>query len=370
MKKLLVICICLIIVLSCSKETDNTPIISPVSGFTFSYNSSNYKTVQFQNASHFINSNTKYYWTFGDSAVSEKENTSYTYKEDGDYKIVLKVTNGNLSDCSVQTVHITKFSIDSTAKAPIVAYVYSQNKNAIYFQDASAGTNSNTSYFWTFGDGKTDTNENPNHTYVLDGVYYVVLKVTTNERSYSFSKSILVTASSNPAYDTIRPIPMFTYTYLNGTVYFVNASSFTTSITTYHWYFGDGTEDSNENPTHVFAANGSYSVVLKVSNVHYSVTYEKQLDIPVIKPIVIDPLKKPVANFVYTKQTIGVNFQNSSSNVMPTTVYFWTFGDGLTSTEENPFHNYAKNGSYKVVLKVTNENISDSYSYPDPIIIP
>ena len=258
MKNLLIACICLIIVLSCSKETDNTPVISPVSAFSFSYSSSNYKIVQFQNASHYINSSSKYYWTFGDSAVSEKENPSYTYKADGDYKVVLKVTNGNLSDCSVQTVHITKLIIDSTAKSPIVAFVYSQNKNVVYFQDASAGTDSKTTYYWTFGDGDTASNENPNHVYALEGIFNTVLKVTANGKSYCFSKSILITTSSNPAYDTIRPVPMFTYTYLNGTTYFFDASSFTTSATTYHWYFGDGTESTDENPTYVYPANGSY----------------------------------------------------------------------------------------------------------------
>jgi PKD repeat protein len=361
MKNLFIACSCFIMFISCSKVTDNTPAISPVSAFTFSYSGSNYKTVQFQNASHFINSNTKYYWTFGDSAFSIKENASYTYKIDGDYQVVLKVTNGNMSDCSVQTVHISKIAIDSSSKVPIVTFVYSQNKNAIYFQNASAGTNPNTSYFWTFGDGITDSHENPNHTYVADGVYNVVLKVTMNEKSYSFSKSILVTASANPAYDTIKPVPMFTYTYFNGTMYFINSSSYTTSITSYHWYFGDGSEDKTENPTHVYA-KGSYSVVLKVSNIFYSVTIEKQIDIPVIQPVNFDSLRRPTALFVYTKQTVGINFQNSSSNVTPTTTYFWTFGDGATSTDENPYHNYAKNGTYEVVVKVTNDNISDSYS--------
>jgi PKD repeat protein len=350
--------------LSCSKVTDNTPVISPVSAFTFSYTSSNYKTVQFQNASHFINSNTKYYWTFGDSAFSIKENASYTYKLDGDYKVVLKITNGNLSDCSVQTVHISKIAIDSSSKAPIVTFVYSQNKKAIFFQNASAGTNPNTSYFWTFGDGLTDIHENPNHTYILDGIYNVVLKVTMNEKSYSFAKSILITASANPTYDTIRPIPMFTYTYFNGTMYFINASSFTTSITSYHWYFGDGDESTDENPTYAaYPVNGSYSVVLKVSNAFYTVTTEKQIDIPVIQPVNFDSLRKPHAKFVFTKLATGINFQNSSSNVTPTTTYSWTFGDGSKSTEENPFKSdYIKGTTYSVVLKVTNDNISDSYS--------
>jgi PKD repeat protein len=363
MKNLLITCFCLIIVLSCSKETDNTITISPISAFTFSYNSSNYKIVQFQNASHFINTSSTYYWTFGDSSYSRNENPHYAYKADGDYKVVLKVTNGNLSDCSVQTVHITKQQIDSSAKAPIVAFVYSQNKNAFYFQDASIGTNLYTSYFWTFGDGDTAASiENPNHVYILDGVYSVVLKVTSNGKSYCFSKSILVTSSSNPAYDTIKPIPMFTYSYLNGTVYFVDASSFTTSATTYHWYFGDGDESNEENPAYsAYSVNGSYSVVLKVSNAFYTVSCEKQIVIPV--PLVIDSTKKPIARFVYTKLPTGYNFQNASSNVLTTATYLWTFGDGTTSTAPNPpLHPYTNNGSYAVVLTVTNENISNSYS--------
>lgn len=55
----------------------------------------------------------------------------------------------------------------------------------------------------------------------------------------------------------------------------------------------------------------------------------------------------PVADFSYTAQTNQLVFENESQAA---TDYLWDFGDGFTSTEENPTHAYAATGSYTVTL--------------------
>ncbi len=48
-----------------------------------------------------------------------------------------------------------------------------------------------------------------------------------------------------------------------------------------------------------------------------------------------------------------------SGQVTQETEYFWDFGDGSTSTEENPEHTYTAAGVYTVTLEATTETSSN-----------
>ncbi|HET8859196.1 PKD domain-containing protein [Marivirga sp.] len=56
------------------------------------------------------------------------------------------------------------------------------------------------------------------------------------------------------------------------------------------------------------------------------------------------------ANFTSAVTELTVNFTNTSLNAE---TYMWDFGDGTTSTEENPTHTYAADGTYPVTLTAT-----------------
>lgn len=57
----------------------------------------------------------------------------------------------------------------------------------------------------------------------------------------------------------------------------------------------------------------------------------------------------PMALFDYQTEGVKVQFTNYSTDA---TEYLWDFGDGNTSTEENPFHEYEKSGNYIITLTV------------------
>ncbi|MCA9770746.1 PKD domain-containing protein, partial [Candidatus Dependentiae bacterium] len=62
----------------------------------------------------------------------------------------------------------------------------------------------------------------------------------------------------------------------------------------------------------------------------------------------------PVANFTYTIDGLEVTFTDQSSDVDgPITAWSWNFGDGGTSTSEDPVHTYSDAGIYGVALQVT-----------------
>lgn len=70
-----------------------------------------------------------------------------------------------------------------------------------------------------------------------------------------------------------------------------------------------------------------------------------------IKSIVKDGVK-PVAAFTASSGSLSVTFNNTSTSAES---YYWQFGDGTSSTEKSPVHNYAVPGKFKVTLKVTSE---------------
>ncbi len=59
----------------------------------------------------------------------------------------------------------------------------------------------------------------------------------------------------------------------------------------------------------------------------------------------------PVPSFTYTVNGNTVYFNNTTQHGMN---YYWDFGDGVTSTEENPVHTYANQQIYQVYLKAYN----------------
>lgn len=129
----------------------------------------------------------------------------------------------------------------------------------------------------------------------------------------------------------------------NGNADFSNNSSFATQ---FWWDFGDGSPSSSDaNPSHVYAAEGVYPVVLIASDTcGNSDTIAQSIVVQCI------PSTTPIADFTHSISSDTVYFSNNSSNA---NTYFWDFGDGQTATDANPMHIFAANGDYTVMLVVT-----------------
>ncbi len=80
-----------------------------------------------------------------------------------------------------------------------------------------------------------------------------------------------------------------------------------------------------------------------------------------------DNLMPPLSEFSATQNCLSVEFENKSTNIV--TSYLWDFGDGTTSTEENPTHTYSTNGEYSVSLTTTNNSGNNKKEKEDFIII-
>ncbi|UBM63618.1 PKD domain-containing protein [Candidatus Sulfidibacterium hydrothermale] len=146
------------------------------------------------------------------------------------------------------------------------------------------------------------------------------------------------------------PVANFTASTTTGkaplTVTFTDHSSNTPVF--WHWDFGDGGKSTLQNPTHTYTQAGTYRVTLTAINSYGSGT---------IKTDSIVVVDAPVANFTASPAgstaPVTVTFTDHSSNT-PTS-WHWDFGDGDTSTLQNPTHTYTQVGAYMVILTATNK---------------
>ncbi|MBI4931305.1 MAG: PKD domain-containing protein [Bacteroidetes bacterium] len=155
----------------------------------------------------------------------------------------------------------------------------------------------------------------------------------------------------------------FTYTINGATVAFTNTCSGNT-IPYYSWSFGDGNGNSVANPANTYLYNGSYPVCL-----YY---YGDSLNPPFCSATFCDTLvitnaTNPPCNAAFTTYVDQANpivyFNNNSSyNVS----WFWNFGDGNTSTVQNPVHQYSVNSTYSVCL-TTITTVGDTCFFCDTI---
>ncbi|MBN2680895.1 MAG: PKD domain-containing protein [Bacteroidales bacterium] len=113
--------------------------------------------------------------------------------------------------------------------------------------------------------------------------------------------------------------------------------------TSWSWNFGDGQTSTEQNPVHTYSATGTYTVELVVTNALGTNTYSSSVVVEG-NPLNTD-FEPGSANFCSAPAT--VLFTNQTEGA---TNFFWDFGDGQTSNEENPEHTYTEFGEYDVRL--------------------
>jgi len=164
---------------------------------------------------------------------------------------------------------------------------------------------------------------------------------------YEKSDIYMCTVSGN---EPIPPVAEFSATLTSGkvplTVKFTDKS--TGTPTKWKWNFGDGKTSTSQNPTHKYSKVGKYTVSLTIKNAAGSDT--------ITKKDYIKAVTKPIAAFSATptsgKAPLTVTFTDKSAGI-PTS-WKWSFGDGKTSVQQSPKHQYLQEGNYKVTLTVTN----------------
>lgn len=298
--------------------------------------------IQITNNSTVASGTLSYMWYFGNGDTSTAQSPVYAYPAPGTYNIKLVVSGGNNCKDSISK----SITIFPAPNADFDADTSTCQGLSIRFSDSSSSVTGGLARLWNFGDGTTSTATNPFHSFATPGTYNVKLVVTTLDGCEdSVTKQITVNTAPDAAFTAVS-------TSCSGeNVQFTNTSSVSAgTITAYSWSFGDGNTSSVENPAHIYANAGSYTVKLVItSNTGCKDSISRQ--------VIVN--NAAVANFasVSVCSNSSAQFIDSSSVAGGTIVSRkWYFGDGDSSASMNPSHVYDSAGTYNVTLVVTSNN--------------
>ena len=220
-------------------------------------------TVQFTDGSTSDDGIVSRIWDFGDGGTSTEQNPSHEYVQNGIYTVTLTVAEADGDNASeTKEAYIT---VRDTGPNPGFSGTPTSGPEplTVEFADESTSYDGIVSWSWDFGDGGSSTEQNPTYVYVQDGEYLVSLLVT--EADGSEATRFIWSFVTN---DT-GPTAEFSGTPLTGvkplTVVFTDESMSYDGIESWNWDFGDGGTSLDQNPTHVYGQEGTYTVTLSVA---------------------------------------------------------------------------------------------------------
>ncbi len=285
-------------------------------------------------------------WDMGDGTILSAQNPSHTYTSSGIFGIHLQVTNeyGCMDDTTINNAVFASTVPDIQIDADITQYC--SVPVDIHFTNNSTGSATQTDFSWDFGDGNTATDENPVNTYTALGDYDVILTVTDEygcSNTDTFPAYIhLSQVVADFSYSSIATSPDTAC--LGDEVTFTNNSGIYCS-----WFFGDGSSMLNVSVPdvgHTFTQSGTYTVTL------------------IAAPG--DPCADTITKDIFIQQVTASFIANQTEDCkVPFTPHFtdqsssnavqwdWDFGDGNTSSQQNPSNTYDDYGDYDVSMTAT-----------------
>ena len=337
--------------------------------FGYSIDSTSPYVVNFNNTSTGASS---YTWLFTDASTtvtSTLTNPSFSYADPG-YKMVCLTTfdsSGNVCDSTCQYIYIPD-SNSVNCDASFTFSVDSMNMSASSYPVDFYSNTSGQNYSWNFGDGSTDTSASPSHIYTSAGTYTVCLNIVSGYDSLSlpiicdtFCTTVTVGSVSN-----CSPTMSFTIDSSNSNRYYFTGST-PPSGGYASWEIYEGSSNSyynGQSVTHTFS--GSSSNV----SVYYSVYRADST----MCGYTGDTFALSGANCqasyylaIDTNNLYNLYIVNNSTGTTSGTNYYWTFGDGSSSTAQYPTHQYATFGLYELCLTISDSASGCSSTHCDSI---
>lgn len=289
-------------------------------------------------------------WDFGDGFFDIVQNPNHTFlnlgTNDTIYTVMLVATNAfGCTDTTYQDVLVHPVPVAAFTALP----VNQQYPNAtVTFTNTS--TTGSFSYIWDFGDGNGDLTMNPPpHMYATWGTYDIELIVSSPFCSDTTTQTVVI----------LPPDPIAGFIGSGEgcaplTIAFTDTSEWPVS---WLWDFGDGNSSTLQHPVHTYTIPGVYTISLIVTGPGATTDQAIHIDSAIVH-------ENAIAYFVANPTTVyvptqPVQFYNFSQFA---TTYWWEFGDGNTSTDFQPAHQYINEGTYSVMLIANNpQNCPDTF---------
>jgi gliding motility-associated-like protein len=212
-------------------------------------------------------------------------------------------------------------------------------------------------YIWSFGDGAPDTSTttaSASHTFNSVGRFRVRLisidSATCNIADTSYLNIKVGDNKASVSLTAVKLDPCEALLYqFNNTSVAPPALPF--SAGSFEWSFGDGATLISNAPsvTHSYAAPGTYNVALRLIDTGYC-NYPDSATLVLRVASNVDALFETPASGCVPYNAIFTNTSIGGSQ------FTWNFGDGSTSTEENPIHLYSIPGTYTIKMVATDPN--------------
>lgn len=338
-------------------------------------------------------------WQLGDGAKASGTQVSHSYREAGSYTITLTVKdNDGASDSRTFTT-----SVSLPNEKPLAYFEVSCDELDCRVDGSASADPDGTiaSYEWNFGDGQSASGQTATHRYADDGEFTVTLTVRDNlGAAASSSKTVRVERRQigqepeppvepdpepdppespppepappeapptepgpdpdpepepEPESDNAAPRADFSSVCYGDRCSFDAAPSHDSDgdIVSYSWSFGDGRRGQGEALQHVFDQGGRYRVVLTVEDDRGG-TDSIWRYVEVESPEAATPLVEFTVRCRERSCTLDAG--SSTNHVTETARFDWAFGDGTSGEGRTVSHEYARDGVYRVTLKVSGPN--------------
>ncbi len=301
-------------------------------------------------------------WDFGDGSTSTAQNPAHTFPNAGKYTVQLTAEGlgGENTETKVDYIDVdgplvADFDLQPGSSATGI------NSLSVAFSDISTG--SPTSWSWSFGDGGTDTQQNPTHLYASPGVYTVTLTASNAMVSDGETKTGFITVYTGVS-------ASFTPSTSSGNADLTVSFSNTTSgdANSYLWDFGDGGTSTLQSPSYTFTQAGDQVVELTASGNGGTDSATQTISVDMLADF-RSALGGNAADTGSETGLSGTTVSFTDTSLGEPTAWSWTFGDGGTSTSANPNHTYANPGSYTVALTASRGASSDAITRSAHVVI-
>jgi gliding motility-associated-like protein len=286
-------------------------------------------------------------WDFGNGQVSPHLNDSTVYPAAGNHTVKLVNTYAACVDSAIKTIYVRSspdidFSVSNavSCKSPL----------PVTFSDATPVATI-VDWKWDFGDGSSGTGKTTTHTY------------STTKPTDSFNVSVIFTdnfgcegrITKQAIVKIVKPTVDITNVPAGGCIPYtfspVANVQAVDGVQSWLWDFGDGNTSTSPTPTNTYVNTGKYTVKLTITT-NDGCTETKTV------PNAVLTGTPPVVDFSMSGTDVcasaPVQFTDLTTPAAQLNKWEWSFGDGGTSTEQNPLYKFQNIGTFTVILKAYN----------------
>ena len=283
---------------------------------------------------------TGYTWKFGDGTQASQISPEHNYNVFNTFNVTLiSTTDLGCVDSITKPVTLLESPkpVFSSTGQPCTNGIISFNNST------NIPVGSTNTYEWDFGDGNSSTDATPDNIYVSPGNYKVVLKaISTN--GCDGETEVALTINEKPVSEFVA-----NNVCEGEETKFSNGSTITNGTLTYTWDLDDGnptTSVTNPSTTYVGAKTYNVSLVSASANgCNDTITKAVEVyEVPTATVAIASNLTQD-GTMLFSTTTTGTGY-----------TYFWTFGDGGNSSQQNPTYKYNFPGTWPVKLCVKTPN--------------